>query len=55
MYDMDMSLVDMDTLQQLHKLRPEKSEIDLITAHFDTTGDLDKPDMLVVLGSCDVV
>lgn len=55
MYDMDMSLVDMETLQQLHKVRPNKLELELITAHLSTAGDLDKPDMLVAMGSHDVV
>lgn len=52
---MDKSLVDMETLQQLHQVRPEKSELELITAHMNTAGELDKPDMSVFVGSHDVV
>ena len=55
MYDMDMSLVDVETLQQLYKVRPNQSELDLIVAHLTTTGELDKPDMSVIMRSHDVV
>jgi len=55
MYDMDISLVDIETLQQLHKVRPNQSELDLIAAHMTTTGDIDKPDMSVIMRSCNVV
>lgn len=55
MYDMDASLVDIETLQQLHKVRPNKSELDLIADHMSTVGELDKPDMSVNMGSHDVV
>ena len=52
---MDTSLVDMETLQQLHMVRPIKSELDLIVYHMSSAGELDKPDMLVIIGSHDVV
>ena len=55
MYDMDTSLVDMETLQQLHMVRPIKSELDLIVDHMSSAGELDKPDMLVIIGSHDIV
>ena len=57
MYDMDTLTVDMqmETLQQLHKVQPSKPELDLITDHMSTVGELDKPDMLVVMNSHDVV
>ena len=55
MYDMNTSMVDMETIQQLHKVQPIKSELDLITDHMNTAGELDKPDMLVVMGSHDAV
>lgn len=52
---MDMSLVDVETLQQLHKVRPNQSELDLIATHMTTTVELDKPDMSVVMRSHDVM
>ena len=55
MYDMDTSLVDVETLQQLHTVRPIKSELGLIIDHMNSAGELDKPDMLVFIGSHDVV
>ena len=55
MYDMDMSMVDVETLQQLYKVQPNKSELDLITDHMSAVGELDKPDMLVAMRSHDVV
>lgn len=51
MYDMDTQMVDMETLQRLHKVQPSKSELDLITNHMSTVGELDKPDMLVGNGT----
>lgn len=44
-------MVDMETLQRLHKVQPSKSELDLITNHMSTVGELDKPDMLVGNGT----
>ena len=55
MYDMDGSLVDVETLQQLHKVRPNKSELELIVDQMSNAGELDKPDMLVIMASHDVV
>lgn len=55
LYNMDMSLVDSETFRQLDKVRPVQSELDLIVAQMTTAGDLDKPDMSVIVRSHDVV
>ena len=52
---METSVIDMETLQQLHTVQPSKPELDLITDHLNAVGELDKPDMSVIMRSHDVV
>ena len=50
MYNMDLSLVDAETLQQLSKVQPDPSEVEMIIAHMNSSEELDKPDMSVLVG-----
>ena len=52
MYNMDSSLVDAETLQQLSKIQPDPSEVEMIVAYLNSSEELDRPDLSVMMELC---